>query len=111
MKGTQDMKIGIRLAAASGAAALLAGCQPSVASLDCGEIAKEAERIWSEAENQPIRVTDIRNEKEVSRNDNEARCSGDATLSDNSTAPVYMRAYKAENGSVQIESGGAPFTE
>lgn len=105
------MKIGIRLAAACGAAGLLAGCQPSVASLDCGEIAKEAERIWSEAENQPVRVTDIRNEQEVSRNDNEARCSGEATLSDNSTIPINMRAYKAENGSVIVESGGEPFPD
>jgi hypothetical protein len=106
------MKIAISLAAVCGAAGLLAGCgQPSVASLDCGEIAEEAVRIWGEAENQPVRVTAIRNEQEVSRNENEARCSGEATLSDNSTAPVYMRAYKMENGSVQVESGGAPFTD
>ena len=106
------MKIAIGLAAACGAAGLLAGCgQPSVASLDCAEIAVEAERIWSEAENQPVRITDISNEQEVSRNENEARCTGEASLSDNSTAPVYMRAYEAENGSVQVESGGAPFTD
>jgi hypothetical protein len=103
---------GLRIGGAIAAAALLAGCgQPSVASLDCGEIAEEAERIWSEAENQPVRVTDIRNSQEVSRNENEARCSGEATLTDNSTAPVYMRAYKMENGSVQVESGGAPFAD
>jgi hypothetical protein len=99
----------MRLAAACGAAGLLAGCQPSVASLDCADIAKEAERIWAEAENQPVRVTDIRNEQEVSRNENEARCTGEGTLSDNSTAPVHMRAYKADNGSVIVESGGQPF--
>jgi hypothetical protein len=105
------MKISIRLAATCGAAGLLAGCQPSVASLDCGEIATEAERIWGEAENQPVRVTDIRNEREVRRDENEARCVGEATLSDNSTSPINMRAYKADNGSVVVESGGAPFPD
>lgn len=101
----------IRLAAAFAAAAVVGACQPSVSSLNCDEIADEAERIWAEAENQAVRVTEIRNAREVSRRDNEARCTGDATLSDNSSSPIHMRAYKADNGSVIVESGGAPFAD
>lgn len=103
------IRTAFRVALVAGAGASLAGCQPRIASMSCEDIAREAQRIWSESENQPVRVTQIRNAREVSRNENEARCSGEATLSDNSTSPINMRAYKADNGSVMVESGGGPF--
>lgn len=101
---------GLRVAAPLAALAFLGACQPSVASMDCGEIAEEAQRIWGESQD-ALKVTAIRNPQEVRRNDNEARCTGEATLSDNSTATINMRAYKAENGSVMVESGGQPFPD
>jgi hypothetical protein len=103
--------IALRLGGALAAAALLGGCQPSVANMDCEKIAEEAVRIWGETKDRPIRVTAIANEREVSRTEKEARCVGDATLSDNSTAPFNLRAYEADNGQVLVESSNVPFTE
>lgn len=103
------MNIAIRVAAPM-AAALLAGCQPSITSMSCDDIAEEAERIWRNS-SESLKVTDIRNPREVRRNENEARCTAEATLSDNSTQQINMRAYKAENGSVMVESGGQPFPD
>lgn len=103
----------ITSAARSGAgialAGLLAGCSPSVSSMDCEKIAEEAVRIWTEAEDRPVRVTAIKNSKETARTDKEARCSGEGTLTDNSTTEVHMRAVEADNGSVIVESGDMPF--
>ncbi len=100
------MKISTLLRAAGlvGAASLLSACQPSIASLDCTEIAEEAQRIWSETEDRPVRVTQIRNPEEVSRTETEAVCMGEATWSDESTTIIRMRAFENENG-VMVESG------
>ncbi|HEX8642627.1 MAG TPA: hypothetical protein VF702_01795 [Allosphingosinicella sp.] len=101
----------LRLGGALTAALLLGGCQPSVADMDCAKIAEESVRIWGEAKDRPLRVTAIAKEREVSRSEKEARCVGEATLSDNRTTPVNMRAYEADNGTVVVESGDTPFAE
>ena len=101
---------GLRISAPLAALVLLGGCQPSIASMDCDDIAEEAERIW-QGSSESLKVTDIRNPREVRRTDNEARCTAEATLSDNSNQQINMRAYEADNGSVIVESGGQPFPD
>ena len=93
-------------AIAAAALAALSACTPSVASLDCNEIATKAKDI---SQNQPIKIQDITNVRETSRNATEARCTGDATLADGGgTAPVYLRAYQ-ENGNTMVAYQGTPF--
>lgn len=104
------MNNAIRVAVPLAALAFLSGCQPNLASMDCDDIAEEAERSWGQSQD-ALKVTDIRNPREVRRSENEARCTAEATLSDNSTQQINMRAYKAENGSVMVESGGQPFAD
>ena len=104
-----NIKTGLRLAGAACAAVLLGACTPQVSSMSCDDIAQEAQRIWTEAENQPVKVTQIRNTREVSRRENEARCTGEATWSDQSVSNINLRAYGTENGSVMVESGTSPF--
>ncbi|HEX8525847.1 hypothetical protein [Allosphingosinicella sp.] len=99
----------LRFGGLIGAVALLSACQPKVENLDCDEIADEAERIWAKEE-QPRKITEIRNPKEVSRTEREARCTGEATWSDNSVGEVNLRAFESENG-VMVESGNAPFED
>lgn len=91
--------------AAIAAAAALCACTPSVASLDCNEIATKAKEI---SQNQPIKIQNITNVRETSRNDAEARCTGDAALADGGSGPVYMRAYQ-EGGNTMVAYQGTPF--
>jgi hypothetical protein len=98
-----QLRIGLA-AIAVAALPALAACV-NVSSLDCNEIATKAKEI---SQNQPIKIQSITNVREVSRNDAEARCTGDATLADGGTAPVYLRAYE-ENGNTMVAYQGTPF--
>ena len=84
---------------------ILAGCTPKVSSLDCNEIANRAKAISQE---QPIKIQNIANVRETSRTDADARCTGDATLADGGTLPVYLRAYE-EGGNTMVAYQGTPF--
>jgi hypothetical protein len=82
----------------------LGGCV-NVASLDCDEIANKAKEI---SQGQPLKIQSIANVRELSRNESDARCVGDATLADGGTAPVYLRAYN-EGENVMVAYQGTPF--
>jgi hypothetical protein len=84
---------------------LLVGCTPNVASLDCGEIATQAKDA---SQSQQFKITAIANSRETSRNEAEARCTGDATWSDNTTSPVYLRAWK-EGENTMVGYQNAPY--
>ena len=100
---------GLRLAAAIATLALLAGCAPSVADLDCSEIADQAK---AGGEGQAIRLSEVRNVREETRSEKEARCVGEATWSNNATSPVYLRAYESDNGSeTMVEYRNIPYEE
>ena len=101
---TAQLRIGFAAIAAAALPALSA-CAPSVASLDCNEIATKAKEI---SQNEAIKIQTIANVRETSRNEAEARCTGDATLADGGTAPVYLRAYQ-ENGNTMVAYQGTPF--
>ena len=98
----------LRLGGAVCACALLAACTPSVSSLDCSEIADQAKQA---GEGQAIRLSEVRNVREESRNEREARCVGEATWSDQSVSNVYLRAYANENGSTMVEYRNMPYEE
>jgi hypothetical protein len=101
-------------ASAIGAAALLAGCNPSVASLSCDRIAEEAKQT---SQAQQYKINSITNVREVSRTEAEARCQGNASWSDNTTTDIYLRAYR-DGGNTMVAysatgfeaagTGGAP---
>ena len=82
----------------------LSGCV-NVSRLDCNEIATEAKRI---SQNQPLKIQDLTNVHETARTDNDARCEGNATMSDGSTGTIYLRAYE-ENGNTMVAYQGTPF--
>jgi hypothetical protein len=84
---------------------VLCGCTPSVASLSCGEIADQAKDT---SQGQPYKITAIANVRETSRNETEARCTGDATWSDGANSQVYLRAYKNGDNTL-IGYQDAPF--
>jgi hypothetical protein len=94
----------LRAGLAFAALPAVSGCT-SVASLDCNEIADRARQI---SQDQPIKMQSIANVSETSRNEHEARCTGDATLVDGGTLPVYMRAYE-EDGKPMVAYQGTPF--
>jgi len=83
----------------------LSGCTPQVSSLDCSEIATRAQAI---SQDKPIKIQSIANVRETSRTDNDARCTGDATLADGGTLPVYLRAYE-EGGNTMVSYQGTPY--
>ena len=99
------MWTGLRLGGALAAGALVAGCNPSVTSLDCPDIADQAKRI---SQDQPLKINEIRNPNEESRSENEARCTGEATWSDQSVSNVYLRAFRTDNGTM-VEYRNQPF--
>ena len=103
------MKIsnGLRLGGAIVALALT-GCSASVSSLDCSEIADQAKAA---GEGQEIRLSEVRNVREESRSEKEARCVGEASWSNNATSDVYLRAYESENGSTMVEYRNMPYEE
>ena len=89
-----------------GSAALpaLAGCG-GIARVDCGQVAARAQLTSRE---RAIRIESIANVRETARTDREVRCTGDATLADGGTAPLYLRAYEA-NGQVEVAYQGMPY--
>lgn len=84
---------------------LLSACAPSVASLDCSEIVTEATKI---SQNQPVKIQSVADARETARTENDARCEGNATMSDGSTGTIYLRAYE-ENGNTMVAYQGTPF--
>ena len=82
----------------------LAGCVRA-GTMECSEIAERARVI---SQGQPVKIQTIANVRETSRTDSDARCTGDATLADGGTAPVYLRAYE-ENGNTMVAYQGTPF--
>ena len=99
-----QLRIGLA-AIAVAAVPMLSACTPSVASMDCNEIATKAKEI---SQGQPIKIQNITNVRETSRNDAEARCTGDAVLADGTSAPVFLKAYQ-ENGNTMVAYQGTPF--
>jgi hypothetical protein len=93
-----------RTGAAAIALAALSGCT-NVASLDCAEIATEAKRI---SQNEAIKIQTIADVRETARTENDARCEGNATMSDGSTGTLYLRAYK-EGGNTMVAYQGTPY--
>lgn len=97
------LSIGAATVAVIGAG-LLAGCNPSVASLSCDRIAEQAKET---SQSQQYKINSITNVREVSRTEAEARCQGNASWSDNSTTDIYMRAYRdGENTMVAYSASG-----
>lgn len=92
--------IGIMMAALPA----LASCG-GIAHLDCNGAAERARRL---SQDRPIRFESISNARETARNETELRCTGDATLADGGTTPVYIRAHE-ENGDVAIAYQGVPY--
>lgn len=87
------------------AGSLLAGCTPKVSGMDCAAIVDQAKRI---SQSQTVKIQAIENVHETSRNETDARCEGNATMSDNSTGTIYLRAYE-ENGDTKVAYQGTPF--
>ena len=87
------------------AATLLPACTPKVSSMDCNAILDQAKRI---SEGQPVKIQSVANVHETSRTDTDARCEGNATMSDNSTGTIYLRAYQ-DNGNTIVAYQGTPF--
>ena len=73
--------------------------------MDCAAILDHAKEI---SQAQPVKITSVANLHETSRNDTDARCEGNATMSDNSTGTIYLRAYE-ENGNTMVAYQGTPF--
>ncbi|MDP8993646.1 MAG: hypothetical protein M3N07_01485 [Pseudomonadota bacterium] len=88
---------GLRTGAILGAALYLSACSPSVSSLDCGEIVEEAKRA---SQDQPVKINEVRNVREETRTETEARCLGEATWSNEEVSNVWMRAYETDNGTM-----------
>ena len=97
----------VRISAAAAAlapAGLLAGCSESVASMSCERMAEQAKEA---SQGQPFKINGITNLREVSRNEQEARCQGNAAWSDNSSSEVYLRTYReGENTMVAYSDQG-----
>jgi hypothetical protein len=86
-------------------APFLSACTPKVSGMDCAAILNEAKRI---SQSQTVKIQAVENVHETSRNDTDARCEGSATMSDNSTGTIYLRAYE-ENGNTIVAYQGTPF--
>lgn len=87
------------------AAPFLGGCAPKVSSMDCAAILDHAKQI---SQGQPNHIQTVENLHETSRNETDARCEGNATMSDNATGTIYLRAYE-ENGNTVVAYQGTPF--
>ena len=96
----------LRLGGALSALVILAACTPSVESVSCETIGDEAKRI---SQSQPLKITEIRNISEQARTQREARCTGEATLDNNATAPIHMRAF-FEGENAMVEYSPEPFS-
>jgi hypothetical protein len=82
----------------------LSGCG-GIAHLDCNAIAERARR---ESQDRPMKFQSIANARETARTETEIRCTGDATLPDGGTTPLYMRAHE-QNGDVAVAYQGVPY--
>ena len=98
------LKFGSALLVLAGAP-LLSACTPKVSSMDCNAILDQAKHI---SEGQPVKIQSVANVHETSRTGTDARCEGNATMSDNSTGTIYLRAYE-ENGNTIVAYQGTPF--
>ena len=100
------IKTALRLGAVFAAASLIGACSPSVASIDCDDMVEKAKQGTADDQ---VRITSVSNVTEESRNENEARCRGEAQLSNNATSPVYLRAYKEDSGNVMVQWSPEPY--
>lgn len=75
---------------------LLAGCG-GVANMDCAAIGEHAKGISG---SQGTQIRSLANLRETSRSENEARCEGQAELSDGRTATLYLRAYESDGNTM-----------
>lgn len=99
----QRVRIGAAAAAVM-ATGLLAGCNVGAGSMSCEQIASEAKQT---SQGQQYKINSITNLREVSRNEAEARCQGNAAWSDNTTTDIYLRAYRdGENTMVAYSATG-----
>jgi len=96
---------GIRLGLIALAALPALSACGGIAHLDCSAIAERARRL---SQDRPIKFTSIANSRETARTETEIRCTGDATLADGGTAPLYMRAREV-NGDVDVAYQGVPY--
>ena len=87
------------------AAPFLAGCTPKVSGMDCAAIADQAKTL---SQSQAVKIQSVENAHETSRTPTDARCEGNATMSDGSTGTIYLRAYE-ENGNTMVAYQGTPF--
>ena len=87
------------------AAPFLAGCTPRVSGMDCAAIADQAKTL---SQSQTVKIQSVENAHETSRTPTDARCEGNATMSDGSTGTIYLRAYE-ENGNTMVAYQGTPF--
>ena len=99
-----QLKIGSALLALA-VAPFMSACTPKVSGMDCNAIVDQAKRI---SEGQPVKISSVANVHETSRTDTDARCEGKATMSDNSTGTIYLRAYE-DNGNTVVAYQGTPF--
>lgn len=98
----------VRLGGMAVALAALSACSGGVASLDCDDLVAKAKEGTSD---DAVKITEVRNVTEESRTDSEARCRGEAVLSNNETSPVYLRAYDVEGSNVMFQWSPEPITE
>lgn len=100
------MKNLLRLGGVAAAAAMLGACQPSVESISCDDMVEKAKEGTAD---DAVRITAVSNLTEEARTAEEARCRGEAALSNNETSPVYFRAYReGEDGNVMIQWSPEP---
>jgi hypothetical protein len=78
-------------------ASLLSGCG-GISGMSCDAIAEHAKEISA---TQGLQVRTVSNLQETSRSDTEARCTGQAELSDGRSTTLYLRAYE-ENGNTMV---------
>lgn len=84
---------------------ILPACAPSIASMSCDTMAQKAQET---SQSQPVKITAVTDLRETSRNDNEARCEGEATLDGGSNTHIYLRAYK-EGDNTMVAYQNQPF--
>ena len=83
----------------------LSACTPKVSGMDCAAIVEEAKKI---SQGQTVKIQTVENAHETARTPTDARCEGNATMSDGSTGTIFLRAYE-ENGNTMVAYQGTPF--
>ena len=84
---------------------LISACTPKVSGMDCAAIVEEATKI---SQGQTVKIQTVANAHETARTPTDARCEGNATMSDGSSGIIYLRAYE-ENGNTMVAYQGTPF--